>query len=284
MIGCPDIQEEPGLIHVKKGRKIMDQIKSSSIYIQVAIAVLLYNLLYIFSWELPLAIKLDWGINVIGDIFIIAISIMSIILISWRKKIGLLTGMIPAFWAIFLQWFLVYIIADYKEPNGVWWHPIFPIFQGIMIVFFSILAYKDDNLQHKSGLEITKGLKSPSIYLYAISGFLLAHTGKKIVCEMVVGFRDAGIRGMMSVILVMLIAIIAVVMVLKRMKWGVWLAIFLGVLVMIQPIVYHIILGKPCLSGIWWYPIFTAIQGVFIVYFSLQLFLNERKITDQIHS
>ncbi len=258
----------------------MNQIKASTIYIQVAVAALLYNLLYIFSWELPLAIKLNWGINVIGDIFIIAISITSIILISFRKKIGLQLGMIPALWAVFLQWFLVYIVAGYKEPNGVWWHPVFPIFQGIMIVFFSIFAFKNNDRQHESELETTKGLKSPSIYLYAISGFLLAHTAKKIVCEMVVGFRDSGIQGAITVIFIMLIAIIAAVMVIKRMKRGVMLTIFLGVLVMAQPIIYHVILGKPCLSGIWWYPIFTAFQGVFILYFTMALLRNEKTLTD----
>jgi hypothetical protein len=262
----------------------MNRIKSSSIYIQVAVAALLYNLLHIFAWELPIAIKLGWRINVIGDVFIISISTMSIILISFRKKIGLILGMIPALWAIFLQWFLVYIISGYKEPNGVWWYPVFPIFQGIMIGCFSILAYKDNNLQHESGLEITKGLKSPSIYLYAISGFLLVQTGQKFVREMIVGFQEGGIRGVLSVIFVTLIMIVAAVMILKRMKWGLGLAIFSGVIVLMQPIVYHMIMGKPCLGGIWWYPIFTAIQGAFIIYFSLLAFCNTRKISDQIHS
>ena len=262
----------------------MNQIKSSSIYIQVAVAALLYNLLHMFAWELPIAIKLGWRINVIGDVFIISISTMSIILIAFRNKIGLILGMIPALWAIFLQWFLVYIISGYKEPYGVWWYPIFPIFQGIMIGYISVLTYKDNILQHDSGLEMVKGLKSPSIYLYAISGFLLVQTGQKYVREMVVGFQEGGIRGVLSVIFVTLIMIVAAVMVLKRMKWGLGLALFSGVIVLMQPIVYHLIMGKPCLGGIWWYPIFTAIQGAFIVCFSLLLFLNEKKITDQIKS
>jgi len=31
-------------------------------------------------------------------------------------------GMILASWAIFFQWYLVYIIFGYKEPTGVWWY------------------------------------------------------------------------------------------------------------------------------------------------------------------
>jgi len=259
----------------------MNQIKSATIYIQVVVAALLYNLLHIFAWELPLAIKLGWKINVLGDIFIIAISTMSIILISFRKKIGLLLGMIPALWAIFLQWFLVYIISGYKEPNGVWWYPIFPIFQGIMIIYFSVLIYKDNNLQPDSKLEITKGLKSPVIYLYAVSGLLLVQTGQKFVREMVVGFRqEGGIIGLLVVLLVTLIIIVAAVMVLKRMKWGLGLAILFGASLLMQPIVYHLIMGKPCLGGIWWYPIFTAFQGAFIVCFAITLLRNEKKLGD----
>ena len=47
---------------------MMNQIKSASIYIQAAVAALLYNLLYIFAWELPMAIKLGWRINVIAKL------------------------------------------------------------------------------------------------------------------------------------------------------------------------------------------------------------------------
>lgn len=262
----------------------MNQIKSPSIYIQVAVAALLYNLLHVFAWELPLSIKLGWRINVIGNVSIISISTVSIILISLRKKIGLIMGMIPVLWAIFFQWFLVYIISGYKEPYGVWWYPIFPIFQGIMIGYFSVLTYKDNILQHDSKLEITKGLKSPAIYLYAISGFLLVQTGQKFVREMVVGFRQSGIRGALSMLFIALIAIAAAVMLIKRVRWSLGLAMLFGVWLLMQPIVYHIIMGEPCLGGIWWYPFFTAIQGAFIIYFSLLVFLNERKIADQIKS
>jgi hypothetical protein len=257
----------------------MDQIKSSPIYIQVVAAALLYNLLHIFAWELPLAIRLGWGINVIGDLFIILCSAVSIILIALRRKIGLVIGMVPALWALFVQWFLVYIISGYKEPNGVWWYPIFPIAQGIMIGYFSFLTYKDKKPPRGSRIERLKGLRSPAIYLYAVSSFLLVQSGQKFVREMVVGFRESGVRGVLGVIIVTLIMIVAAAMVLKRMKWALGLALFSGVIVLMQPVVYHLIMGKPCLGGIWWYPIFTAIQGTFIVYFSLLVFLNERKIT-----
>ena len=255
----------------------MNQIKSPIIYLQVTIAALLYNLLHLLAWELPLAVRLDWRINVIGDVFIISVAIISIVLISGRKKIGLLLGMIPALWAILFQWFLVYIISGYEEPNGVWWYPLFPIFQGIMIGYFAILTYHSDGGKPDRGIGI--GLKSPAIYLYTTAAFLLVQTGQKFVREIVVGFlQNGGLKGALPSTLLTLIAIAAAILLIKRVKWGMALAIFTGGILLIQPVVYHLIMGKPCLGGIWWYPFFTVVQGLFILYFSARILLKEREI------
>ena len=256
----------------------MNQIKSPAIYLQVTVAALLYNLLHILAWELPLAVRIGWRINVVGDVFIISVGIISIILISMRKKIGLMLGMVPALWAILLQWFLVYIVSGYKEPNGVWWYPLFPIFQGIVIVYFINLTYRGNGGQPDQGIGM--GLKSPSIFLYAPAAFLFVQTGQKFVREIVVGFLDnGGLKGALPSALLALIAITAAILLIKRVKLSIVLAIFTGGFLLMQPVVYHFIMGKPCIGGIWWYPFFTAVQGAFIIYFSLLLFLNERKIT-----
>jgi len=251
--------------------------KSPTIYIQVTVAALLYNLLHILAWELPLAVRQGWRINVIGDVFIISIAIISIILISMRNKTGLILGIIPALWAILLQWLLVYVISGYEEPNGVWWYPLFPIFQGIMIVYFIKLTYRSDGGQ--SDHWIGMGLKSPSIYLYATAAFLFVQTGQKFVREIVVGYlQNGGLKGALPSTLLMLIAITAAILLIKRVKWSITLAIFTGSILLMQPVVYHLIMGKPCLGGIWWYPFFTAVQGLFILYFSARVVLKEREI------
>jgi hypothetical protein len=256
----------------------MDQIKSPAIYLQVTVAALLYNLLHILAWELPLAVNMGWRINIVGDVFIISVGIISVILVSMRKRIGLMLGMIPAMWAILLQWLLVYVISGYKEPNGVWWYPLFPFFQGIMIVYFIVLAYRGDEARSDQG--IGKGLKSPSIYLFAPAAFLLVQTGQKIVRELVVGYLDnGGLKGALPSALLMLMAIAAALLLIKKVKWSMLLAIFTGGFLMMQPVVYHLIMGKPCIGGIWWYPFFTVVQGAFIISFSLLLFFNERKMT-----
>lgn len=91
----------------------------------------------------------------------------------------MILGIISACWALFLQWFLVYFVFGYYEPNGVWWYPLFPILQGVMIVFFCIRAYRDIDEIHESGAEAGKGLRSPSIYLYSAAAFLLVQAGQK---------------------------------------------------------------------------------------------------------
>jgi hypothetical protein len=256
----------------------MNQIKSPTIYIQVLAAALLYNLLHILAWELPLAVRMGWRINVVGDVFIISVGIISVILISMRKRIGLMLGTVPALWAILLQWLLVYVLSDYKEPFGVWWYPLFPIFQGIMIVYFINLVYRGDDDQHDQGIGM--GLKSPSIYLYAPAAFLLVQTGQKFVREIVVGYlQNGGLKGALPSTLLMLIAIAAAMLLIKKIKWGMILAIFTGGILLIQPVIYHLILGKPCLGDIWWYPFFTIVQGLFILYFSALGFLKEREMS-----
>jgi hypothetical protein len=72
-----------GTFNIRGGNN-MNQIKSPTIYIQVTAAALLYNLLHILAWELPLAVRMGWRINVVGDVFIISIGIISVILISMR--------------------------------------------------------------------------------------------------------------------------------------------------------------------------------------------------------
>ena len=47
----------------------MNQIKSSSIFIQVTVAALLYNLLHILAWELPWAVRMGWRINAFRKAF-----------------------------------------------------------------------------------------------------------------------------------------------------------------------------------------------------------------------
>lgn len=59
------------------------KLKSSSLQIRAAMAALVYNLLNILAWELPIAVRLGWRVNVVGDIVVIAISVLAIVMLAF---------------------------------------------------------------------------------------------------------------------------------------------------------------------------------------------------------
>ena len=60
-----------------------------------------------------------------------------------RNQWGLILSVIPVVWAT-LQWILVYVIQGNPDQNRVWWYPIFPIVQEALIIYFSILAWRNE--------------------------------------------------------------------------------------------------------------------------------------------
>ena len=50
-------------------------------------------------------------------------------------------------------------------------------------------------------------------------------------------------------------------------KWGLLLGIIDGAWMIFQPILVHIIMARPDINGIWWYPIFPWTQAVLLIYF-----------------
>jgi len=119
---------------------------SLSIYIQAVIAMLFINLIHKIVREIPggYSLSADRGpIGIIGTIVMAIIIAVSIVLLCLKRKEGLYFGIIPAIWAM-LQWILVHVIWAYPDQNGVWWYPIFPIVQGLLIIYFSYLAWKNE--------------------------------------------------------------------------------------------------------------------------------------------
>lgn len=82
----------------------------------------------------------------IGPIVTITFAVMlaiGIILSLFRIKWGLVLGVIPACW-VTVQWIWVHVIKGHPDPLGIWWYPIFPIVQGALIIYFSILAWYNE--------------------------------------------------------------------------------------------------------------------------------------------
>ena len=82
--------------------------------------------------------------GLIVTIIMTIILVICAILVLLNKKLGLYLGFLPAIWAV-LQWLLVHVLFAYPDVNGIWWYPIFPTIQGLLIIYFSIVALKNDS-------------------------------------------------------------------------------------------------------------------------------------------
>jgi SAM-dependent methyltransferase len=126
---------------IKKMKK--NKLKSPTIYIQAAIALLLIQLVHKIVREIPGAIKMG-GPGAIVPLIFAGLLVISIILLVLRNKWGLILGMIDGVVMIF-QPILVHIILAHPDQNGIWWYPIFPWIQAILIIYFSFLVLRNEN-------------------------------------------------------------------------------------------------------------------------------------------
>ncbi|MCD4777314.1 MAG: hypothetical protein K8S15_14860 [Candidatus Aegiribacteria sp.] len=112
-----------------------------SIYIQTAIALMLIQLVHKIVREIPGAIKLGGPGTVAVPIFA-GMLVIGIILLFLRNKWGLILGVVDGAFMIF-QPILVHIILANPDQNGIWWYPVFPWIQGILIIYFCRLAWNN---------------------------------------------------------------------------------------------------------------------------------------------
>ncbi|MEA3439720.1 MAG: hypothetical protein U9R58_05505 [Chloroflexota bacterium] len=126
------------------------QSRSLSIHIQAAMAMMFILFVHKLVREIPGSLNLEGSIGSIVTISTAVLLAISITLLFFRNRWGLILGFVPAVWAT-LQWIVVHVIQGRPDQNGVWWYPIFPIVQGALIIYFSILAWrKDESFSRRS--------------------------------------------------------------------------------------------------------------------------------------
>ena len=106
----------------------------------------------------------------------------------------------------------------------------------------------------------------PSIYVQAAIALMLIQLVHKIVRE-IPGTSNGGCPGAVIVPIFALLLAIGIVLLFLNIKWGLLLGIIDGAWMIFQPILVHIIMARPDINGIWWYPIFPWIQALLIIYF-----------------
>jgi len=111
-----------------------------NIHIKAVIALMLIQLIHKIVREIPGSMEMEGP----GSIFVILFSIIlfvGIILLIFKIKWGLLLGIIDAVWMIF-QPILVHIILSKPDINNIWWYPVFPWIQSLLLLYFCILTWK----------------------------------------------------------------------------------------------------------------------------------------------
>ena len=112
-----------------------------SIHVQAAIALMLIQFVHKIVREIPGALNMG-GPGVVGVPIFACLLAIGILLLFLKIRWGLLLGIIDGAWMIF-QPILVHIIMARPDINGIWWYPIFPWAQSLLIIYFCRLAWKN---------------------------------------------------------------------------------------------------------------------------------------------
>ena len=112
-----------------------------TIQVQAVIALMLIQLVHKIVCKIPGAIKMG-GPGAVGVPIFAGLLVIGILVLVLRNKWGVILGMIDGAFMIF-QPILVHIILAHPDQNGIWWYPIFPWTQAILIIYFCRLAWKN---------------------------------------------------------------------------------------------------------------------------------------------
>ncbi|OEU67862.1 MAG: hypothetical protein BA863_12110 [Desulfovibrio sp. S3730MH75] len=106
----------------------------------------------------------------------------------------------------------------------------------------------------------------PSIHVQAVMALMFIQLVHKIVREMPGAFNMGGPGVVVVPVFAGLLAV-GILLLILRIKWGLILGMIDGAFMIFQPILVHIIMARPDINGIWWYPIFPWTQAFLIIYF-----------------
>ncbi len=123
--------------------KNRDKLSVPVIYIKAVAALIFIQLVHKAVREIPHVLQMTRIFPKIGLIFFTALLIAGIIGVFCRFRWGLIFAIIEGTWMI-CQPFLVHGIMRMPHLNGIWWYPIFPITQGGLIIYFSLITWQKD--------------------------------------------------------------------------------------------------------------------------------------------
>lgn len=111
-------------------------------------------------------------------------------------------------------------------------------------------------------------LKVLPIEIQAAAAFILIQLAHKLVAELPGAMNIAGTAASPMVYAVIALSagyVVAFVTCLLRIHWGFIVGIVLGIEIILQPIIFHVIMGIP--KDPPYYILFPILQGVLVTYF-----------------
>jgi len=131
----------------------------------------------------------------------------------------------------------------------------------------------DKNLAKSKGLPIEA---------QAAAALILVQLGHKLVAELPGARAMAGTTVHLMVIAVLALSaayVLALVTCLLRIRWGYIIGIGLGIEIILQPLVFHVIMGIP--KDPPYYIFFPMLQGILLVYFCWLGYQAARRLCNQ---
>ena len=111
-------------------------------------------------------------------------------------------------------------------------------------------------------------LKELPMEVQAAAALILIQLAHKLVAELPGAMALAGafVHPMVFAVLALSAAyVLAFVVCLLRIRWGFLIGMLLGIEIILQPIVFHVILGNP--KDPPYYILFPILQGILVTYF-----------------
>jgi hypothetical protein len=117
-----------------------DRKEGIPIYIQAAAALMLIQLVHKIVREIPGSLGLG-GPGVYVTVLLALLLLLGMVLVLFRVRWGLVFGFLDGAWMLF-QPVLVHIIWAEPDINGIWWYPLFPWVQALLLIYFCALAWR----------------------------------------------------------------------------------------------------------------------------------------------
>lgn len=112
------------------------------------------------------------------------------------------------------------------------------------------------------------GLKELPVEIQAAAALMLVQLAHKIVAELPGAIVLAGTTADPKVLAIWALSaayILALALSLLRIRWGFIIGIILGIEIVLQPIIFHVIMGIP--KNPPYYIFFPILQGILVIYF-----------------